>query len=105
MCGIMPNHPNRSKRNRGHAANPTPAEIVKAREDAGLTQTQAGELLHTGLRTWQNWETVGDENRRMPAAAWELFRVKVAAGDLLKAGKIKQETIDALGLHLPDEAQ
>lgn len=56
--------------------NPTPEEIRAARQAAGLTQTQAGALLHTTVRTWQQWEA-GD--RKMHPAFWELFRLKTAA--------------------------
>ena len=35
----MTNHPNRSQR--GELANPLPAEIISARQAAGLTQTEA----------------------------------------------------------------
>lgn len=67
----MPNHPNRGPK--GPSSNPTPAEVRAAREAAGLSQTAAGELLHTTCRTWQQWES-GD--RRMHPAFWELFRLK-----------------------------
>ena len=53
--------------------NPTPSEIRQAREAAGLTKTQAADLLHSSLRAWQMWEA-GD--RAMHAAFWELFRLK-----------------------------
>jgi DNA-binding transcriptional regulator YiaG len=52
---------------------PAPEDIRAARLAAGLTQTAAGELLHTALRTWQQWEA-GD--RKMHPAVWELFRIK-----------------------------
>lgn len=58
--------------------SPTPADIKAARQAAGLTQTQAAELVHTKLRAWQQWEA-GD--RAMHAAFWELFRLKVATGN------------------------
>lgn len=54
--------------------SPSPAEILATRKKAGLTQTQAGELLHTTCRTWQQWEA-GD--RKMHQAFWELFCIKV----------------------------
>jgi DNA (cytosine-5)-methyltransferase 1 len=53
--------------------NPTPAEIRAAREAAGLTQTQAGALIHNTLRAWQRWEA-GDSP--MHPAFWELFKMK-----------------------------
>lgn len=49
---------------------PTTDAIRAARARAGLTQTQAGRLLRTGLRTWQNWE-LGE--REMPRALFEFF--------------------------------
>lgn len=101
MLTVMANHPNRSKQHRGPAANPTPAEILSARESAGLTQQEAGELLHTGWRTWQNWELEGPENRRMPPAAWELFKVKVNARQMIDQKKITRATVDELGLTFP----
>lgn len=69
----MPNHPNRGPK--GHAANPAPDSVRAAREAAGLTQTEAGAIVHTTCRTWQQWEA-GD--RRMHPAFWELFRIKSA---------------------------
>lgn len=72
----MSNHPNRSKGPKGPAANPTPEAIRTAREAAGLSQTAAGALVHTTVRTWQQWEA-GD--RRMHPAFWELFRIKSSA--------------------------
>lgn len=54
---------------------PEPAEILAARTRAGLTQTQAGELLHTNCRVWQQWEA---GERRMHAAFWELFSKAVS---------------------------
>ena len=76
----MASHPNRSKKNPSAARNPKPAEIVSFREkmqgrDLGITegQTKCAGLLHTTLRTWQQWET-GD--RRMHPAFWELVQMK-----------------------------
>jgi len=67
------NHPNRSRAS--PARNPPPAEIRAAREAAGITQTQAGALVHASLRNWQQWEA-GD--RRMHPGLWELFNIKRA---------------------------
>ena len=52
----------------------TPDKIRKAREDAGLSSTEAARLVHVSERNWRRWES-GD--RQMPAAAWELFLIKV----------------------------
>lgn len=75
----MANHPNRSARGSG-SENPSPAEIRAARESAGLTQTEAGRLVHTTCRTWQQWEAEegADGHRRMHPAFWELFLIKLA---------------------------
>lgn len=67
----MPNHPNRGKG--GNSANPAPATIRAKREAAQLSQTEAGVLVHSSLRTWQQWEA-GD--RRMHPGLWELFLIK-----------------------------
>jgi DNA-binding transcriptional regulator YiaG len=67
----MPNHPNRGPK--GPFSNPAPDAVRAARENAGLSQTAAGALVHTTCRTWQQWEA-GD--RRMHPAFWELFLLK-----------------------------
>ena len=72
MC---PNHPNRSRLNPSPSRNPKPDEVRAAREAAGLTQTQAGELVHVTLNGWQKWEA---GERPMHPAFWELFRLKLA---------------------------
>lgn len=57
---------------------PSPAKIRKAREAAALTQTEAGDLVYVGVRTWQKWEA--DEgmpnHRAMHPAFFELFNIK-----------------------------
>lgn len=77
---------------------PTPAQIKRLRELAGLTQGAAAELVHaSSWRTWINWETdpASREARPMPLASWELFLRKLeergpkdpaaaAAGELLR---------------------
>lgn len=59
---------------------PTPAEIRAARATAGLTQTAAAALIGKPLRTWQGWETAEgiDSHRKMDAALWELWKIKLA---------------------------
>ena len=57
-------------------SSPAPEEIRAARDAAGLSQTAAAELVHSKLRTWQQWEA-GD--RKMHPGLWELFRLKIAA--------------------------
>ena len=57
------------------AKSPLPAQIRRAREAAGLTQTQAAALIYCTLRGWQDWEAGA---RRMHPAFFELWRIKVA---------------------------
>lgn len=73
----MISHPNRGKPT--PAANPDPGLIRDTRLAAGLTQTQAGEMVYCTCRAWQDWEAGA---RRMHPAVWELFQAK-----LLQAGK------------------
>jgi len=70
----LTNHPNRSRRSNS-AANPTPDQIRKARADAGLTQTEAAELIYCTINGWQRWEA---GSRRMHPAFWELFLIRSA---------------------------
>lgn len=74
----MPNHPNRG-RGPGLGKNPKPAEIRKARLDAGLSQTAAAEFVYTSCRTWQQWEAEKGtpDHRRMHPAFFDLFERKV----------------------------
>lgn len=55
------------------ASSPRPVEIVRARKVAGLTQTEAGELIHASMRAWQQWESGA---RQMHPAFFELFLIK-----------------------------
>lgn len=52
---------------------PTADEIKKIRDEAGLTQKQAADLLYVDIRTWQKWE-YGE--RAMSPANFELFLIK-----------------------------
>lgn len=52
-----------------------PTLIRSARQKSGLTQAQAGALIHAPLRTWQDWEY---GKRNMPQAKWELFKLRAA---------------------------
>ena len=69
----MTSHPNRSGQNRSTASTPAPAEILAAREAAGLTQTEAAAVIYSTLRTWQDWEAGA---RRMHPGLFELFQLK-----------------------------
>lgn len=55
------------------ATPPEPDDIRAARTAAGLTQTEAGDVVHASLRTWQQWEA-GD--RKMHPGLFELFKLK-----------------------------
>ena len=74
MIADMTSHPNRS--GRGVSRNPSPEEVRAARDDAGLSSAQAGALLHTTGRVYQQW-AAGE--RRMHTAMWELLRIKLAS--------------------------
>ena len=79
-------HANRSKRNPSPARNPTPAEVIAAREAAGLTQTEAARKVYSTLRAWQRWETEDpNDSRRMHPAIFELFLIKTGQTDRLAA--------------------
>lgn len=62
---------------------PTPEEVRQAREKAGLTQTQAAELVSAAMtapyKTWAGYETPAGESRKksnhraIPLVVWELF--------------------------------
>lgn len=63
--------PKRYTRARVHS--PSREAVRQARLDCDMTQTEAAEVVHSTLRTWQQWEA-GD--RRMHAGLWELFEIK-----------------------------
>ena len=53
---------------------PTPANILKARERVKLTQGQAASLVHlSGKARWAEYEA---GNRNIERARWELFLLK-----------------------------
>lgn len=87
----MTNHPNRGPK--GPSSNPTPTEIRAAREEAGLTQSQAAALVHSSPRNWQQWEdqTGGQNARRMHPGLWDLFRIRVGLIPADQDGKITGE--------------
>jgi DNA-binding transcriptional regulator YiaG len=55
--------------------NPAPADVLAARQRAGLTQAQAGALLYVNALAWFRWESGA---RKMHPAFWELFGRKCA---------------------------
>lgn len=58
---------------------PTPEEVRQARDKAGLTQTQAAQLVSPAqvkpYRSWQCYEVAAGQKsgRAIPLAVWELF--------------------------------
>lgn len=54
--------------------HPTPAQVLAAREAAGLTQAQAAELVHLGAQP--RWAEYENGVRAIDLARWELFLVK-----------------------------
>lgn len=56
-------------------APPSPDAIRDWRRASGLSAAQAGALVHSTGRVWQQWEA-GD--RRMHPAMWELARLKAS---------------------------
>ncbi len=60
------------------AEQPTSQQVRERRTRAGLTQTEAAELLGVNERTWQYWES---GLYRMRPALWELFVLKTPAAD------------------------
>jgi hypothetical protein len=101
---VVPTHRNRSKARIRAGENPTPAQVRRAREAAGLTLEQASGMVHTHWRTWQHWESDVDsaEHRRMHPATWELFQVKLNAMKLREQLELAPSLLEALGLYLPD---
>ena len=55
--------------------SPTPEQLTKTREAAGLTKEEARMLVCVALRTWQQWEK-GD--RTMLPGLWKLFKMEIA---------------------------
>ncbi len=53
--------------------SPAPEAVKAARTRSGLTQKAAGALVHSSMRTWQDWEAGA---RNMPAGKFELFCIK-----------------------------
>jgi len=66
---------------------PTPAEIALAREVAGLTQSQAAELVFLGAG--QRWAEYERGLRVMDYSRWELFAIKTGQHPDYKPTKAK----------------
>ncbi len=54
---------------------PTPDMIRTARVCAGLTQEEAGNIVHVSRKGWQKWE-LGERN--MSPGMWDLFLSKIS---------------------------
>ena len=61
-------------------STPSPAQIRALRRAVGLTQTKAGALIYSPLRTWQDWEA---GIAAMPPALFALFTLKLAPAPAL----------------------
>ena len=61
---------------------PNPNEIRAKRLEAKLTQADAADLIHSKLRTWQDWEA---GKAKMHAGLWELFLLKLEERKRLQA--------------------
>lgn len=54
--------------------NPTPEQIKFAREQAGLTQAQAADLI---FKKWQSWALYESGKTALDPAYWQLFQLKL----------------------------
>lgn len=66
---------------------PTPTQITKAREAAGMTKTQFAKLMSVSLQSVYNWE---HGIHPMKACCWKLARKSLKA----RARLIKQEQME-----------
>ena len=58
--------------------NPTPEQLKSYRLSLGLTQTEAGRVIYTPLRTYQDYE--GGKSKMHPGL-WELLQAKTDKGE------------------------
>lgn len=70
-----------------------PKEIVKLREQAGFTQTQACDKVYVTSRTWQRWEA-GESD--MGLAIFELIKIKTTIDTITEetSNRITDDTQD-----------
>lgn len=64
--------------------SPTPDVIKHFRKEAGLSQREAGELIHTKPRQFEPWE---QGINKMPPGLWELFLLKIGQHQLYELKK------------------
>jgi hypothetical protein len=58
-------------------AQPSPADVRRARLDLGMTQQAAAESVHRhDSARWREWEREGRTGRVIDLAVWELFLIK-----------------------------
>lgn len=67
--------------------SPQPADLRMLRERFGLTQEEAGALVCSARRTWQDWET---GRRKMSPGLWELFKNKTARREVKLRGPLSR---------------
>lgn len=69
------------KKRKGAEGVPKPEQVLAARLELGLTQTEAAALVRSPMRSWRAWEAPeGTEGQRyMHPGLWELFLIKTAA--------------------------
>lgn len=60
------------RQKRDQTPQPTPEEIITARQSVGLTQGDAAAIVYTTDRHWSNWERGVS---KMPRSSWRLFRL------------------------------
>lgn len=53
--------------------NPTKEQVKEVRQQTGLTQTDSAKLIHSSLRSWQEWE---QGYSQMHTGLYELFLLK-----------------------------
>ena len=61
--------------------NPTPEQLKRYRLSLGLTQTEAGRVIYTPLRTYQDYE--GGKSKMHPGL-WELLQTKLIREEMVR---------------------
>ena len=81
---------------------PTPQKIKEARAYAGLTQTQAANLVHVSLNAWQKWE---GGRTKMSETAWDLFLIKTKRQQIVDKAKIKEADMQDLDVYVREQLE
>ena len=58
---------------------PSPEQIIKARERAKMTQEEAAALIY---KKWRAWDRYEKGQRQMDPAYWELWQIKAKIAQL-----------------------